>query len=312
MAEPTQRERFYSDGGRDKDGNPSWNKTGKRIDGRVQRSRMMGGGLNAFYALQNPNVRAFADDRFPGQSAGEIGADLQAGGAQLNRDGSISTDRILSPRERYLTQGGAPRIGSAQPAAGQAPLAPSNGGGGGMLGSAVSSIQSFGRSLLGGSPSTPQSAGQQAPVMQPWERRQALQEIVDAKAMDAQARDGLSRNTVWKNDLGPAIGRYAVDEISGKYGTGSVVNDMRPNRPPGMVKDDFGRMVPIAGEISRMKENQASKGINPETGAQMAAQTTGGRNSVLGSAGKEPLGASDAERFRFLARGGKAPTRRIL
>lgn len=320
MAEPSNRERYYTPGSIDKYGNQAWNKTGKRIDASVRRSRPMGGGLSAFYALQNPNVRAFADDRFPGQSADEIGADLRAGGAQLNSDGSIGTDRVLSPREQYFLRGGTPRIGSAAQGTGAAET-PSNEGGGGMFGSAIRNMQSLGRSLLGTgfASQAPQASARTAT---PEQNRAALQEIVDAKKMDSQARDGLSRSSYWKNDLDPSIGRYMVDEISGKYGTGSVVNDLRPDRPAGMVKDDFGRMVPIAGEIGRMKENQASNGINPETGApmapvippgmgggsQMAAQTTGGQNSVLGSAGKAPLGASDAERFRNLARGGKAKT----
>jgi len=45
------------------------------------------GGLNEYYALQDRNNRAFADPRFPGKSAGEISQNAQATNKQINKYG---------------------------------------------------------------------------------------------------------------------------------------------------------------------------------------------------------------------------------
>lgn len=57
-----------------------------RISAAPRNPRYMGG-LNNNYALQNRNVPAFSDPRFPGMSAGEIAEDAASMGYQIGKQG---------------------------------------------------------------------------------------------------------------------------------------------------------------------------------------------------------------------------------
>jgi hypothetical protein len=295
-----------------------------RKRGKEYKPNVMHGysGLNAHYAAQDPSVRAFPPGRSvdqDGTSASEIGAEAKAKGMRINRDGTTSPDRNFSARELRMRaqQGrspGAMQISGAMTGE-QASAALNN------LSGMVSQQEAApgadpsmdgrpdnsgyrmnprsmreGRRTTRGAPMVGRnsfdSPTSTAPIVppSPQEVRMRANEMAAERGMQRDMANGTSRT----ND---AFGNPT--RIDSKFGTGTIdrlTPEANRARPPGMVRDDFGRMKTVGSEVNRMAEIQGTKGMPMLPGQP--------RSSSGFTAGVSDLGGFDPSKLRKAATGG--------
>ena len=114
--------------------------------------------------------------------------------------------------------------------------------------------------------------------------REQLQGQIDAKRaaeMAAKGEGAVQRFNAQgaQANISPEMERGGFRQTSGSafkvnpYGTATATFGER--KGPGMVKDELtGKMVPISQAVADMKAVQATKGINPETGAPLEEKET--------------------------------------
>lgn len=255
----------------------------RRSDGRrkaqgyrqSQGGRAFGGGLNELYALQDRNTRAFADPRFPGKSAGEISQNAQSMGQQINRYGQAEDAysnrfRVNAPQRgatREENVAAAKRDGSfarlrreynqrstgkkmdregnivdrpARATTAETKTPPRE-----SIDDTPKAAAARARASgpLGKLPSN-QPAGKPTGTIRPpapkatEETPPRASEIVTS----AQRREMLRDATAGRSDT---VEGGKITRISSKYGTASTGVPVNDPKRVGMVRDDFGNMVPI-------------------------------------------------------------------
>lgn len=202
------------------------------------------GGLNEYYALQDRNTRAFADPRFPGKSAGEISQNAQSMGQQINRYGQA--EDAYSNRFRVnAPQRGATREGNIVDRPARATTAETKTPPRESIDDTPKAAAARARASgpLGKLPSN-QPAGKPTGTIRPpapkatEETPPRASEIVTS----AQRREMLRDATAGRSDT---VEGGKITRISSKYGTASTGVPVNDPKRVGMVRDDFGNMVPI-------------------------------------------------------------------
>lgn len=197
---------------------------------------------------------------------------------------------------------------------------------GGMLGSAARAAFAAGNAAMNAASGSPTFASNQNPYFS-GTRAQNFQNMLDAGGDFAQIRqdynreaagtgysmgDGRTMGRISYNPYANTLGREQLQgqidakrraEMAAKgeapvqrsgdtafkvnpYGTATATFGER--KGPGMVKDELtGKMVPISQAVADMKAAQATKGINPETGAPLdEKETTKAQKGFFASSGK--------------------------
>ena len=78
----------------------------------------------------------------------------------------------------------------------------------------------------------------------------AAKNLAEEKAMMSDFNRGIQRSS-----------RDGTTSFTSPYGRGRITRSMGPGKPQSMVKDDFGRMVPMADYLADKRKVQASKGM---------------------------------------------------
>lgn len=78
----------------------------------------------------------------------------------------------------------------------------------------------------------------------------AAKNLAEERAMMSDFNRGIQRSS-----------RDGTTSFTSPYGRGRITRSMGPGKPQSMVKDDFGRMVPMADYLADKRKVQASKGM---------------------------------------------------
>jgi len=255
-------------------------------------------GLSGYYALQDRNTRAFADPRFPGKSAGEISHNAQSMGQQINRYGQAEDAysnrfRVNAPQRgasREENVAAAKRDGSfarlrkeynrastgkkmdregnivdrPAPVTTAAPSVAAN-----FIDDTPEAASAAARrsGLLGKLPSN-QLPAKPTGVVRPPVAKVAEENPSpsSSRAPDvvtsAQRREMLRDAAAGRSDT---MTNGRITEIKSKYGTASAGVPVDDPKRVGMVKDDFGNMVPIKSGYNERRRfvESTQKGYKP-------------------------------------------------